>query len=239
MERLIPITGFAETYDELCNMIAEPGEYYNVLEPKPFMTYVKLESVEIGDTMSTTDIIGWFKNKAELESNIRPVEGEVYITGEAEPYTRWKAQYVNYVMTWVEDGEEKKRIIKRYKNQLGLNRSHPVPEEGIFYAVGEEAPYKVFGVISSWEPVGSFISKIADSVPQLSHGNQYTIPDQPGDIGFVKGLYYLYDGKAWKQIDIPEPIENAQKHVFITNGEKYKLREGQHPGTLEFYQPKE
>lgn len=234
MEKLIPITGYAKTYAELCNKIAEPGDYYNVLEPKPFTTYYKLDGVEIGDTLMTTDVIGWYKNKAELESNVKPTEGDVYITGDYEPYTRWKAQYVDYVMTWIADGEENKKIIKKYKTQKGLGSSRPVPEEGIFYAVGETAPYKVYGVVSSWEPVGSFISYVYD---RLASTDRMT--KQPGEIALVKGLYYVWAGSKWEQIDIPEPVENVYKHVFESRGEKYKLREGQYPGTLEFFQPKE
>ena len=237
MEQLIPITGYAETYKELCNKIAMPGEYYNVLDPKPFMTYVKLEGVEIGDTLDTTDILGWFPNKAELESNIRPSEGEVYITGEYSPYTRWKAQYVDYIMTWVEDGEEEKKIVKRYKTLAVLSRSKEAqPEEGVFYAVGKEVPFAVYGVVSSWEPVGAYLSYVAKDMKQLINKPSKS---QPGEIAFLDGLYYLYDGNGWNQIDIPEPIGNVNKHVYIANDEAYKLREGQHPGTLEFYQPRE
>ena len=242
MNQLIPITGYAETYEELCNMIAEPGEFYNVLEQKPFLTYNKIEGVEIGDTLKTTDVIGWYKNKAELESNIRPTEGEVYITGLSAPYTRWKAEYVNYVMTWLEDGTEDKKILKKFKTPGMLTRSHEQPEEGIYYAVGHEAPYKVFGVISTWEPVGSFISYVVDDIHQVINKDERS---QPGEIAYVKGMYYVYKGKkldggeGWVQIDVAEPMENVYKHVFEKNGEKYKLREGQYYGTLEYYQPRE
>ncbi len=236
MDQLIPITGYAESYEELCNKIAEHGEYYNVLNPKPFMTYYKLESVELGDTMTTTDVIGWFKNKAELESNVRIMEGEVYITGEYSPYTRWKAEYVDYVLTWVQDGEEEKKIVKKFKNVNWLTRSKLQPEEGIFYAVGGEVPYKVFGVVSSWEPVGSYISYVVKDINQLLHKPEKS---NPGEIAFLNGLYYLYTGKEWKEIEIPEPFENTGKHTYIKDGKKYRLREGAQFGTLEFYAPRE
>lgn len=242
MEQLIPITGYANTYKELCNKIAMPGEYYNVLEEKPFVTYYKEDSVEIGDTMQTTDVIGWYLNKAELESNVRPMEGEVYITGSSAPYTRWKAQYVNYVMTFVEDGEEEKKILRKFKTLAMLTRAKVQPEEDVYYAVGHEAPYKVYGVVSSWTPVGSFISYIVDDIHQL-----YNKPSKsnPGEIAYMKGNYYLFKGKmadkeeGWVRIDIPEPMENIYSHVFYAkDGEQYKLREGQYGGTLEFYQPR-
>lgn len=238
MEQLIPITGYAKTYKELCNKVAQPGEYYNVLEEKPFITYHKLDSTEIGDVMQETDVCGWVKNKAELESSVKPTEGDVWLTGEIAPYTRWKAQYINYVMNWVEDGEEDKKIVKKYKNYDMLRRAHLEPEEGVFYAVGKEAPFKLYGVISEWEPVGSFISYIANSVNALdisfTKGSKNV-----GEVGYVKGMYYIYDGKHFVKIDIPEPIEQAYEHVFETRGEKYKIREGVKLGTLEFYQVKE
>ena len=236
MEPLIPITGFAKTYDELCNKVAESGEYYNVLDESPFTTYHKLDGVEIGDTLKTTDIIGWFPNKAEMESNVRPAEGEVYITGIAAPYQRWKYEYVDYVLTCIEDGEEELKIVKKYKNKTMLTRGGAVPEEGVYYAVGKEAPYAVYGVVSSWEPVGTFISWVARDIVQLK---QKPIKSNPGEIAYIKGLYYLYDGSSWTQIDVPEPIENVGKHTYqVKNGDRYRLREGQYPGTLEYYQPR-
>lgn len=236
MDQLIPITGCAESYKELCNKIAEPGEFYNVFDQAPFVTYRKTEGVEIGDTQMETDICGWFKNKAELESNVRIMEGEVYITGEIAPYTRWKAEYVDYVLTWVEDGEEEKKIIKKYKNFSWLMRSKPQPEEGIFYAVGGEVPFKVYGVVSSWEPVGSFISHVVEDMKQLQHKPEKS---QPGEVAFMKGLFYFYNGKEWKQLEVHEPFESVGKHTYVKDGYKYRLREGQHFGTLEFYAPRE
>lgn len=246
MEQLIPITGYAKTYEELCQKVAEPGEFYNVLEVQPFITYCKDEGIEIGDTTQTTDVIGWYKNKAELESNVKPTEGDVYITGDYSPYTRWKAEYVNYVMTWVEDGEEEKKILRKFKNLAMLTRAKVQPEEGVYYAVGAEAPYKVYGVVSRWTPVGAFISHVVDDIKQLWHKTQKS---NPGEIAYIKGNYYLFTGalrdhgegfEGWVQIDIPEPIENVRNHVFVVNsGEHYKLREGQYPGTLEFFKPRE
>lgn len=239
MEQLIPITGFANTYEELCTKVAQPGEYFNVLEPKPFMTYHKLDGIELGNTNKTTDVSGWFKNKAELESNIRPTEGEIWITGECAPYTRWKAEYVDYILTFVEDGEEEKKIIKNYKTINRFGMAHLEPEEGIYYSVGKELPFALYGVVSSWEPVGTFISYIADSVEKLYY--PYTQPKPlTGQIAYVKGMYYLCDGDKWNPIDIPEPIENVYKHVFEAKDKQlYRLREGRQPGTLEYFQPKE
>ena len=243
MEQLIPITGYAKTYKELCNKIAQPGEFYNVLEEKPFMTYSKIDGVEIGDTLEETDVEGHFQVKAELESNVlNPQEGDVYIVGLSAPYTRWKAQYVNYIMTWVEDGQEEKKIVHHYKTEVGMKRKKLPPEEGIFYSIGEQKPYRVFGVVSSWEPVGTFLSYIGDNLDYFEEGR---VKYNPGEILYIKGVYYLYTGPkregndGWVVLDIPEPIENAYKHVFESRGGKYKIREGVKLGTLEFYQVKE
>lgn len=242
MEQLIPITGYAKSYEELCNKVAMPGEYYNVIDGSPFMTYHKLDAAEIGDTLETTDVLGWYQVKAELESNVNPNEGDVYIVGISAPYTRLKAQYVDYVMSWVEDGKEEKKIVKKYKNQAMLTRARLQPEEGIFYSVGSEAPYKVYGVVSQWEPVGVFISFVADKPEAL---NNIPVKNNPGEIAYVKGLYYLYTGEkkqgndGWTPIDIPEPIENIYKHVYKNKDERYKIREGVKLGTLELFSPRE
>ena len=235
MDQLIPITGYANSYQELCNKTAEPGEFYNVLDEKPFVTYCKEDSTEIGDTLMETDVIGWYKNKAELESNERVIEGEVFITGDASPFTRWKGAYVDRIATWVEDGQEEKKIVRKFKNQAMLTRSRVQPEEGVFYAVGSEAPYKVYGVVSAWTPVGSFISYIANSMTQLV--NKPT-KSSPGEVAYMNGLYYIYDGTGWNEIIVEEPIESVYKHTYAKNGVRYRLREGFKFGTLEFFAPR-
>ena len=243
MEPLIPITGYAKTYEELCNKVAESGEYYNVLDGSPFMTYHKLNQTEIGPTGEESDVLGWYQVKAELESNVtKPKEGDVYLIGISAPYTRMKAQYVNYIMTWVDDGEEEKKIVKNYKTETGLNRSRVQPEEGIYYTVGEQAPYKVYGVVSTWEPVGVYISYCA---PNIETFRMDRIKHNPGEIAFVNGIFYYFTGpqreghEGWKQIEIPEPMENIYKHVYKERNEPYKIREGIKLGTLELYSPKE
>ena len=237
MEPLIPITGYAESYEALCTKIAEPGEFYNVLDEKPFTTYCKQEGVEIGETTETTDVIGWYKNKAELESNVRFVEGDVYIVGEYSPYTRLKGMYVDHIAQWVEDGEESKKIVKKYKNKDMLMRAHNVPEENVYYAVGKELPFKLYGVVSSWDKVGSFISWLVDDINQLLHKDTKS---NPGEIAYMEGLYYLFtNNRTWEKIDIPEPMKNVFEHSYVDKtGNKYKLREGQYPGTVEYYQPR-
>ena len=236
LDQLVPITGFAKSYKELCNKVAEPGEFYNCLEGDFFLTYVKVDQAEIGDTLMTTDILGWYPTKADLESNAQRREGDVYIVGECAPYTRWKAQYVDYVLTWVEDGEEEKKIVKKYKNQAMLTRSGAVPEEGVYYAVGGELPYKVYGVVSRWDPVGSFISHIVDTMSQLK---QKPVKSNYGEVAYLHGTYYVFTENGWEQIEILEPMEHVGKHTYVQNGNKYKLREGQAFGTLEFYSPRE
>lgn len=242
MEPLIPITGYAMSYEELCNKVAEPGEYYNVIDGSPFMTYHKLNETELGPTNETTDVLGWFHVKAELESNINPNEGDVYIVGISAPYTRLKAQYVNYVLTWVEDGQEEKKIIKRFKNQAMLTRSRVQPEEGIFYSVGNTAPFAVYGVVSSWEPVGVYISAVKANVEYFHNDG---VKHNAGEIAYVNGLYYLFTGaerdgyEGWKRIDIPEPMKNIYEHVYKEKDKRYKIRESVKIGMLELYSPKE
>lgn len=236
MDQLIPITGIAKSYTELCTRVAEPGEFFNVLEGGLFVTYCKQDTTEIGDIGEETDVINWFQVKAELDNNVRPNEGDVYIIGLSAPYTRWKAKYVDYKLTWVEDGTEDKKIVKKYKSQKALLRAQNQPEEGIYYSVGEQAPYKVYGVVSSWEPVGSFISYVVDDMKQLLHK---PCKSNPGEIAFLKGKFLVYNGEGWEQIDIIEPIENVYDHIYVDRAKnKYKLREGRQPGTVEFYSPR-
>lgn len=233
MDLLIPITGYANTYEELCTRTAEEGEFYNVLTGKPFMTYCKTGETEIGATGEETDVLGWFPNTAELESNVKPTDGDVYIIGLSEPYTRKKAVFEKGTVRWEDDGEENKKIVKNYKTNSMLGKAHLEPEEGIYYSVGKELPFKVYGVISSWEPVGAFISHFAKDIRGLNNRSISL-----GEIGYIEGAYYLYTENGWEQIDIYEPMENVYKHTYIKDGKKYRLRESPNFGNLEFFEPR-
>ena len=236
MERLIPISGFARTYKELCTKVAAAGEFYNVLDEYPFMTYLKTENMQIGDTLETTDVLGWFANKAELESNAKPSNGDIYITGLAAPYTRWKAVFESGKPHWEEDGLEEKKILKNYRTTNRLGMAHLEPEEGVYYSVGKEAPFKLYGVISEWEPVGTFISFLHEDIDKLKHNPEKR---NPGETACIQGIFYLYNGEEWEQIILPEPLRNVYKHSYTDGNHVYRLREGSALGTLEFYSPKE
>lgn len=230
METLIDITGWAESYEKLCNKVAGEGEFYNVLEDGFFTTYRKTGDTEIGDTLETTDVLGWYRVKAELESSVpKPNDGDVYIVGLYPPYTRWKAEVRGVDIKWIEDGMEEKKIVKNFKNIQKTGGAKLHPEEGIYYSVGKELPYKVYGPISSWEPVGSFISH-TDRL--YAHA--------VGEVAYIKGIFYIHTEGGWVQLDFPEPIDNYGKHTYITKGgTKHRIREGFTLGTLEFYTPRE
>lgn len=237
MERLIDITGYANTYEELCNKQAGAGEFYNVLSPKPFMTYMKTNDSEIGDTLKETDICGWYSNKAELESNVtKPDHGDVYVTGSHAPYLRWKAEYEGGVVKWVEDGESDQRIERKFKNVAMLTRSRVLPEEGVFYAVGKTAPYKIYGVISAWEPIGAFISRMPETKTSMINNAE---KKSEGEVAFLNGIFYMYIGGKWEMIQTPEPLENTTLHTYTDGKKNYRLREGQYAGTLEFFEPRQ
>ena len=236
MNQLIPISGYANSYEELCTKVAVSGEFYNVLNEYPCMTYIKTDTTQIGDTLKTTDVLGWFENKAELESNAKPNNGDIYITGMVAPYTRWKAVFENGKLArWEEDGEEEKKIIRNFKALNRLSAAHLEPEEGIYYSLGKEAPFKLYGVVSEWEPVGTFISYLHEDIDKLKHRPEKC---NQGEIAYIQGIYYLYDGSGWVQLMIPEPIESVYKHTYVKGDHKYKLREGFAAGTLEFFEPR-
>lgn len=231
METLIDITGYADSYESLCHKTAMEGEFYNVLEDGFFRTYRKTGNTEIGDLLQETDVLGWFQVKAELESNVpKPNDGDVYIVGIAEPYTRYKATVRGVDIDWKPDGEETKKIVKNFKTVNTLGTKKREPEEGIYYSVGKQAPFKLYGVVSQWECVGSFISHV---------NKKYA--SGVGEIAYYKGSYFMHIGHCeWKQLDFPEPISNYPNHVYVSdNGTKSRIREGFTLGTLEFYSPKE
>ena len=237
MNQLIPISGYANSYKELCTKVAGEGEFYNVLEEYPFLTYIKTDETQIGDTLETTDVIGWYENKAELESNVtKPANGDVYITGSMSPYTRWKAVYDSGKLDrWEDDGTEEKKIVKKFANTVYLGKAHLQPEEGIYYSVGKTAPYKVYGVVSEWEPVGTFISYLREDIDKLKFKPEKS---NVGEIANVKGIFYLYDGNDWVELILPEPMKNVNKHTYTDGEHNYRLREGSAAGTLEFYEPR-
>ena len=235
MIKLIDITGYAESYDELCKMDAYEGEFYNVLDGFPFTTYRKTDSSEVGYLHETTDVIGWFLNRAELESNVRkPNDNDVYIVGSDSPYTRMKAVVRGIDIRWEEDGEEEKKILRNYKTKAVFAKRQVEPEEGIFYSMGKEAPYDLYGLRSAWEECGAFISLTARNKVTLNH-----MRANPGEVAYTDGLFWLYTNDfRWKLLETPEPLENVSKHSYLHNDKIYKLREGRVGGTLEFFEPR-
>ena len=233
---LIDITGYAESYEELCNLEAEEGSFYNVLEGNPFTTYRKTAGKELNTIQEKTDVLGWFKNTAELKSYVRkPNDQDVYITGEIAPYTRWKATVRGIDITWEEDGEEEKKIIKHYGTEIGLRRARNPLEEDIFFSVGENTPYEVFGVTAEWEPQGAYISRMGKDLREFNNTQLL-----PGMVAFCRGIFYMYKAEGWTEIEIKEPLENVRRHTYFgTNGTKHKIREGFKLGTLELYSPRE
>ena len=230
MGNLIDITGFADSYETLCTKDATDGEFWNVLEDGFFTTYRKTGDTEVGDLLQETDVLGWFEQKAELESNVtKPNDGDIYIVGIAAPYTRWKAVVRGVDKSWEEDGEEEKKIVKNFKDVQRLGTRSRQAEEGIYYSIGKKAPYKLFGLVSHWEPVGSFISCVN---AKYASGL--------GEVCYDHGLWFLHDGHwSWSQIEFPEPIQNYGQHEYFTkDGTKIKIREGFALGTLEFYTPR-
>ena len=228
MSNLIEISGWAESFAKLCNKVAKEGEYYNVLENGFFTTYKNTGEVILGDTYQETDILGWYQAKAQLENvEKKPNDGDVFIVGLYAPYTRMKAVVRGPEVTWEEDGMEEKKIIRQYKDVQRLGTKTKKPEEGVFYAVGKELPYKVYGAVSAWEPVGHFISSYG------LKGRNY------GDMAFYDGQFYLHTREGWIPQDFPQSIENYGKHTYVSkDGTKSKIREGFVLGTLEFYSPR-
>ena len=235
MEKLIDISGYANTYAELCRKDAIPGEFYNCLEGYPFATYQKTDETEINYINETTDIIGWYENKAELESNVKkPKDNDVYIIGFAAPYTRYKAVVKDTDIKWVEDGEEEKKILKNYKTNNVFVKKQVEPEEGIYYSVGKEAPFQIYGLVSYWEECGFYISLTAKSKNSLNTMRAY-----PGEFAFAEGQFWLYTSdNSWKPMEIVEPIENVSKHAYLAKDKIYRLREGKFGGTLEWFEPR-
>ena len=230
MGTLVDITGYADSYEILCTKNALDGEFWNVFEDGFFTTYRKTGETEIGDLLQETDVLGWFEQKAELESNVtKPKDGDVYIVGITAPYTRWKAVVRGVDKTWEEDGEEEKKIVKNFKDTQRLGTKTRQPEEGIYYSVGKAVPFKVFGLVSHWEPVGSLISCVNE---KYARG--------VGEIAYCGGKWFLHDApEHWKQIMFTEPIENYTQHEYITkDGTITRIREGFVLGTLEFYSPR-
>lgn len=236
MSALVDVTGYANSYEELVTKVAIPGEFYNVLDGKPFTTYVKTDETEIGYQGKETDVLGWFQVFAELESNVtKPNDGDVYIVGLSSPYTRWKATVRGVDVKWEEDGTEDLKIVKNYKDNIRLGRAKLVPQEGIYYSLGKEAPFKLYGVVSEWDPIGTFISYTARSLKSLEQFGKGC-----GEVGFVDGLFYIHKQDGWKQITVPESISNYSKHTYVDRmGNTCKIREGFTLGTLEFFTPKE
>ena len=237
MNYLVDISGYAETYEELCNKKGTfEGEFYNVLEGNPFTTYVKTGTEELNSIEKQTDVIGWYKNKAELLSNVKkPNDKDVYITGISAPYTRWKAVVRGIDINWEEDGTEELKILKNYKTKVGLLRSKPVLDIETFYSVGEKAPYEIYGVLPAWDAIGSFISRTGNKLNEFNNTKLSV-----GIVAFVRGLFYIYTENGWKPIEIKEPLENYQHHTYISkDGTNVKIREGFTLGTLEFYAPRE
>lgn len=236
MNYLVDITGYAETYEELCNKegIYE-GEFWNVLDGNPFTTYVKTAGEEFNPIGKETDILGWYKNKAELESNVKkPNDQDVYIVGISAPYTRWKATVRGIDIEWNEDGSEELKIIKNYKAKINLIRSRNTPEDDIYYSIGEESPYEIYGKTSAWEPVGAFISRTGNKLKEFDNTKLCA-----GMVAFIHGIFYIYTEKGWKLLEVKEPIDNVDKHTYEINDQKFKIREGLQLGTLEFYSPRE
>jgi len=236
MDYLIDISGYADSYEELCNKKGTvEGEFWNVLDGNPFTTYVKTGSEELNSIEKQTDVLGWYKNTAELFSNVRkPNDQDVYITGEFAPYTRWKATVRGVDIKWDEDGSEELKIIKNYKTKTGMMRSRPTLDPEEFYSIGENAPFEIYGVLPAWEAIGTFISRTANKLAELNN-TKLTL----GTVAFIHGIFYLYTENGWKVLEIKEPIDNVDKHVYVVNDKKYKIREGMHLGTLEFYAPRE
>lgn len=235
MEKLIDITGYAETYNDLCKMEAYPGEFYNVLEGFPFTTYRKTDETEISSLKEETDVIGWFPNFAELQSNVtKPKDNDVYIVGPDSPFTRKKAVVRGVEIHWEDDGEEEKKILRNYKSDAAIMRQKLEPEEGIYYSVGKEAPFTLYGLCSSWEACGSYISLTAKNKSNLNW-----MTANPGEIAFTDGLFWLYTyERSWQILNIIEPIENVSKHAYLAKDKIYRLREGKLGGTLEWFEPR-
>ena len=232
---LIDISGYAESYEELCNKEAIEGEFYNVLDGNPFTTYRKTGGREFNSIMEKTDVLGWYQNKAELESNVRkPNDQDVYIVGLCAPYTRWKATVRGIDVNWDEDGAEEKKIVKNYKDKLGLMRSRNQPETDIYYSIGEQTPYDIYGATAEWEPVGSFISRTGDKLDRFNNTKLI-----PGMVAFCFGIFYIYKEKGWEVIKIKEPMRNIKLHTYADKKNCYRIREGLKLGTLEIYSPKE
>lgn len=230
MDRLVDISGWADSYNSLCHMDAIEGEYYNVLEDGFFTTYRKTGETELDYINEETDVIAWYQVFAELKSNVpNPNDNDVYIVGYSSPYTRYKAVVRGVDINWEEDGTEEKKILRNYKRFTPNKSAKPELKEGIFYSVGTKAPYKVYGITSGWEPVGHIIS------------NTKLWGKYIGEVAFVNGIFYLHTAYGvWEPIEYTEPIENYTKHNYVTkDGKKMKIREGFALGTLEFYSPRE
>ena len=236
MEKLIDSSGYVEKEEDLTNIEALEGEFYNVLAPAPFMTYRKTSESEIGNLQQTTDIIGWFENTAELESNVRkPNDRDVYITGTAAPYTRWKAVVRGVDIKWENDGESEIKVIRRFASERMLNSARLVPETDEYYSVGKAAPFALYGVKQAWECVGAFLSHCGDDFEK-----NYREGFRIGEIAFGKGMFYLYTDEGWQPMKIIEPFENYKRHIYKdqNSDRTYSIREGFKIGTLEFFEPK-
>lgn len=236
MDYLIDISGYADTYEELCNKKnTYEGEFYNVLDGNPFTTYVKTGTEEFNPIEKQTDVIGWYKNKAELLSNVKkPNDQDVYITGDIAPYTRWKATVRGIDIKWEEDGQEQLKILKNYKTKTGLLRGKNELDPEVFFSVGENAPYEIYGVLPAWEAIGSFISRTGKKLNEFAN-TKLTL----GSVAFVRGLFYIFTEEGWKPIPIKEPITNYTQHIYEgKDGTISKIREGFTLGTLEFYSPR-
>ncbi len=239
MEKLIDISGYVAKEEDLTKTPASEGEFYNVLFPAPFMTYRKTSESEIGDLQETTDIIGWFENKAELDSNVRkPNNNDVYITGVSELYTRWKAVVSDNGINWIEDGESNIKVLKKYASARSLRNAYlelDLDSEN-FYSVGKTAPYALYGTKSTWECVGAILSHVGNDFDKY-----YREGFRIGEIAFGRGLFWIYKENGWEELKIIEPFENYKKHLYKDkeNDRLYSIREGWKLGTLEFYTPKE
>ena len=236
MEKLIEISGYVENKDDLVRIHADEGTYYNILYPT-LATYRKTSQIEIGDLLTTTDILGWFETKAELESYVtKPNQGDVYVTGTEAPYTRWKAS-VGTESTWYEDGQSEYKIVKKYPYEKTLLNCNYTPDPEECYAIGRNAPFELYGAKPSWERVGLVISHCGKDFQR-----NYNFGFKIGELGFEDGLFYLYTKKGWINLKIIEPFTNYMKHIFrdkFKTERLYAIREGVKLGTLEFYEPKE
>lgn len=231
MERLFEINGWAETEADLQKYNPKNGEtvIINVVG-EPFDTYMICGDDDMGDLGLETDIIKNYSELAEVKSIVKPKDGDVYTVGDSAPYSRYKAFVRGEKVEWEANGQTDLFVKGHAGNKGVFSRQNNEVEDGVYYSVGSQAPFKLFGKISTWNKIGRYIT---------GDWNVHNANPQVGEVWDFNGTLKLKTEDGWRTLNKKLPLKNIFTMDFEKNGDTIRLREGMELGTYEFYVVKE